>query len=219
MTDVPKEAEGKRTEGLRARKKRETEGRITEAAIDLFLQRGYDATTLDEIAAAAGIARRTFFYYFKSKEAILLAFMDAGFVPSFPPLLFAKPDQASPFVAVRDSLFELFSSPDSERSLAVYKLLESTEALRSRVQAAPVDMENCVYGALCARWPEPEMRDAHRIVAAVTIAATRVAKAVWRRDEGRHPLAVYLREGFTALEKAIETTSGDSLAPTRNPNR
>src|SRR5437899_1559960 len=62
-----------KTEGLRERNRRQTLQRIAEVGIELFLAKGYDATTLDEIAAAAGISRRTFFYYFRSKDDILLA--------------------------------------------------------------------------------------------------------------------------------------------------
>ena len=56
------------------RRGRSPEGRaevrraLTEAAVDLFTVRGYDETTIDDIAAAAGVARRTFFRYFPSKE-------------------------------------------------------------------------------------------------------------------------------------------------------
>ncbi len=60
-------------QGVRERKRRETLQRITDAGIRLFVEKGYEATTLDEIAAAAGISRRTFFYYFKSKDEILLS--------------------------------------------------------------------------------------------------------------------------------------------------
>ncbi|WP_167350122.1 TetR/AcrR family transcriptional regulator [Bradyrhizobium viridifuturi] len=60
-------------EGLRERNRRQTLQRIADAGMELFLANGFEATTLDEIAAAAGISRRTFFYYFKSKDDILLA--------------------------------------------------------------------------------------------------------------------------------------------------
>lgn len=190
-------------EGLRTRKKRETQHRIAEAAIELFLAKGYEATTLDEIAAAAGIARRTFFYYFKSKEAILQAFVDGGFAPSFRPILIAQPPGSSPLEAVRNSLIQLFSARDPEKSLAVYNLLATTEVLRSRMLAVPAEMENCVFETLCELWPEPGMRDTLRLVAVVSIGAMRVAKEAWRRDEGRYPLATYLQESFAALEKAV----------------
>lgn len=47
-----------------------TKSKITEAAIDLFTETGFDETSVDDVAAAAGIARRTLFRYYPSKNAI-----------------------------------------------------------------------------------------------------------------------------------------------------
>src|SRR5579862_666759 len=59
--------------GLRERKKQQTREAITRAALDRFVERGYDATTLAEIAEAAGVSTRTIFAYFPGKEDILFA--------------------------------------------------------------------------------------------------------------------------------------------------
>jgi AcrR family transcriptional regulator len=53
--------------GLRERKRLETRERLTRVAMALFLDRGFEATTLDDIAAAADVSRRSFFHYFGSK--------------------------------------------------------------------------------------------------------------------------------------------------------
>src|SRR5580693_320999 len=61
------------TPGLRERKRQQTRERLTRMAMALFLERGFEATTLDDIAAAADISRRSFFHYFASKEDVVFA--------------------------------------------------------------------------------------------------------------------------------------------------
>jgi AcrR family transcriptional regulator len=76
-----------KNEGRRDRKKRETLGRIAETGLKLFIVKGYEGTTLEAIAAASGIARRTFFYYYKSKDEILMATLGGGMVEALRPAL------------------------------------------------------------------------------------------------------------------------------------
>jgi AcrR family transcriptional regulator len=61
------------TQGRRERKKEETRRRITLAALDLFHEKGFDATTVDEITERADVAKGTFFNYFPRKESVLTA--------------------------------------------------------------------------------------------------------------------------------------------------
>src|SRR5262249_25805754 len=58
--------------GLRERKKQRTRQALRQAAIELFLRRGFEATTIADITAAADVAPRTFFAYFQSKEDVVL---------------------------------------------------------------------------------------------------------------------------------------------------
>ncbi|MEU9367062.1 TetR family transcriptional regulator [Streptomyces avermitilis] len=68
------EASNSRDMGLRARKRVQTWRTIRAAALTLFEERGFDAVTVDEIAAAANVARGTFFNYFESKEAVVVTY-------------------------------------------------------------------------------------------------------------------------------------------------
>lgn len=60
----------------RTRKSDETRTRILESALDLFRERGFDATTMRDIARESGVALGATYYHFESKEAIVLAFYE-----------------------------------------------------------------------------------------------------------------------------------------------
>ena len=192
-----------KNEGLRERKKRETLQRIAETGLKLFIAHGYEGTTLEAIAEAAGISRRTFFYYFKSKEEVLLAWQGSGFLDALRPAMLKESPRQAPLDAVRHCLQKLISRYETKESIIVDRLLRSTEALRARKQAVYVDMEQALLGAMCELWPEPKRRASLRIVAMVSIGAMRLAMETWRQENGKRSLAKYLRESFATLKAEI----------------
>src|SRR5271170_689421 len=117
---------------LRERKRNLTLDLIAKTGLKLFVENGYEATTLDAIAAASGISRRTFFYYLKSKEDVLLAH-ESGGIPRVlrPTFLEQSPDQ-SPIEAARKTFLVLASRYMSKESVLADKILRSTEMLRLR---------------------------------------------------------------------------------------
>src|SRR3954447_21791486 len=78
--------------GLRERKKQQTRQAIHVAAMRLFAERGFEATTIADIAEAADISPRTFFAYFPSKESVVFADVDPK-VQDFSEFLAARGDQ------------------------------------------------------------------------------------------------------------------------------
>jgi AcrR family transcriptional regulator len=190
-------------EGRRERKRLETLRRIAETGLKLFIAHGYEGTTLEAIAEAAGISRRTFFYYFKSKEEVLLAWQGSGFVEALRPAMLEESPHQAPLDAVHHCLLKLISRYETKESIIVDRLLRSTEALRARKQAVYVDMEQALLGAMCELWPEPKRRASLRIVAMVSIGAMRLAMEIWRQENGKRSLAKYLRESFATLKAEI----------------
>ena len=61
---------------LRQFKKQQAREALFNAALDLFFKKGFDQTTVDEIADQAVVSRRTFFRYYASKEDVLVSWMD-----------------------------------------------------------------------------------------------------------------------------------------------
>src|ERR1700730_10527070 len=190
-------------EGRRERKRLETLRRIAETGLKLFIAHGYEGTTLEVIAEAAGISRRTFFYYFKSKEEILLAWQGSGFVEALRPAMLEESPHQAPLDAVRHCLPKLISRYETKESIIVDRLLRSTEALRARKQAVYVDMEQALLGAMCELWSATDAGASLRIVAMVSIGAMRLAMETWRQENGKRSLAKYLRESFATLKAEI----------------
>jgi AcrR family transcriptional regulator len=195
------EGASERPQGLRERKRRETSERIIEKGLKLFVKNGYEATTLDTIAAAAGISRRTFFYYFKSKEDVLLAARDSGFRQALRPAMLDEPPDQPPLEAVRNCLTKVASRYETKQSIVFDRLMQSTEALRARKEAVFVETEQILLEAMCELWPTPGRRDGLRLVAMVAVGTLRLALDKWKQHDAAHPLAHYIRQGFTLLAK------------------
>ena len=190
-------------QGLRERKRRDTSARIVKVGLKLFVKHGYEATTLDAIAQAAGISRRTFFYYFKSKEDILLTAHDSGFRQALrPAMLDESPDQA-PIDAVQKCLIKLASRYETKESVVFDRLMQSTEALRARKEAGFVETEQILLQAMCELWPSPARRDGLRLVAMVAMGTLRLTLEKWKENDAAHSLAYYLRQGFALLAKEL----------------
>ncbi|MBX6386018.1 MAG: TetR family transcriptional regulator [Microbispora sp.] len=122
------------TVGLRERKKQRTRDALIDAALDLFLSRGYEATTIDQIAAEVEVSPRTFFRYFASKEDVVLS-LTAGEQEILLAELAARPETEPPFTAlcqaVRSFLGILREADDAaaRRYLRCRKVVHSTPAL------------------------------------------------------------------------------------------
>ncbi|WP_454830887.1 TetR/AcrR family transcriptional regulator [Pseudoxanthomonas wuyuanensis] len=190
-------------EGLRERKRRETRQRIAETALRLFLAKGYEGTTLDAIAAEAGISRRTFFSYFKSKDDIILFGLDADWAMMIADLLKTSPD-VPPLDAVRDVMVKRIARHTTEQMKAIDDLMLSSGSLLARKQTFYAKQEQALFNAMCEVWRQPERRPALRMVAMVSIGAMRVALQAWREQTGqRKSAAKFLRDAFDSLKSGL----------------
>jgi AcrR family transcriptional regulator len=189
--------------GLRERKRRETLQRIAEVGLRLFIANGYEATTLEMIAAEAGISRRTIFYYYKSKEEILLAWQGNGFFAALRPAMLEESRDQAPLAAVRHCLLSLVSCYETKDAILVDRVFQSTEALRVRKQASYLEMEQTVFDALCELYPQPKRRTSLRTVGMISIGAMRLAMEAWRHDHAKRKLADYLQKQFDTLQEEI----------------
>ncbi|GBQ70424.1 transcriptional regulator [Ameyamaea chiangmaiensis NBRC 103196] len=197
----------------REQKRVDTHEALINAAMSLLSTRGFDATTVDDIAAAAGISRRTLFRYFPTKADIVTAWtgqMTAVLTrtvencpPECPPqtLLAQALEAVIPHIA-----------PTEHEAFAFVFLIERTPALLSVSLRKYAQWEDSLATALARRLPNS--RDRHlaaRVTARSGIAAFRTALDEWIRLNGTRPVLPILRQVLTLQAEqfsAPETAGG-----------
>lgn len=101
------------TAARRGRARSTSRGTLERIGLDLFVERGFDAVTVDQIAAAAGIGRRTFFRYFPSKNDVAWGDFDA-LLAVFRTRLDAVADDVPMIEAIRDAVHRFNDVPVDE---------------------------------------------------------------------------------------------------------
>jgi len=141
--------------GLRERKKAKTRASIQEHALRLFHERGYEETTVEQIADAAEVSPSTFFRYFPTKEDVVMYdALDPLLIEAFR----AQPAELGPIQAMRGALREVFGrlSPDEiepmrERGKLIFSIPELRAAMLDQVAASGQMM----VGMLAERMQRP----------------------------------------------------------------
>jgi len=189
--------------GLRARKRLETRDRITKAAMDLFLARGYEATTLDDIAAAADISRRSFFHYFASKEDVVIAWQDAS-ADAMSAAIAARPAEEPMLTAAENAVLTMARRFRPEEAAALACLKRETPVLRAREQVKYEKMERAMATALAARTDDPAEQLRARLVAMITTGAIRLASENWMAQGAHEDIETLVRRTFKDVRAVLE---------------
>jgi AcrR family transcriptional regulator len=188
--------------GLRARKRRQTRQRLADAGLRLFLAQGYEATTLDQIADAAGVSRRTIFHYFEQKEDILLAWKTGLGEAIGAAIMTERPDRPPLDVALA-AMLKLAGQYQAEDLIRIERLLASTGKLDASNHAKYAEQEQAVFEAFTTLWPAPERRARLRLAAMAAIGALRLAMERWAELGGVEPLTEHVRRAFADLNAEI----------------
>ena len=190
------------TSGLRERKRLETRRRLTRAAMDLFLERGFEATTLDDIAAAADVSRRTFFHYFVSKEEVVFAWQDEQSAALLAAVADVEPG-GSPLDVAQSAILAVIGGLAHEQALAVTRLVHETPALMARDQMKNVQMEQALGAALARRFAGSTDALEAGLAAMMAVGAARVGTRMWLAEGGREEPVAYARRAFAALRGQV----------------
>lgn len=184
--------------GLREQRKARTRQAIREHALRLFLAKGYDDTTVEEVAAAAGVSHMTFFRHFPTKEAVV---EDDDYDPLIAELVRARPAGEDPLTALHAALrtgLDAVLATDRDAVYARTRLIVTTPALRARQWRNTATTESLLAQALADREQHPvDLR--LRVIAAAATAALITALTTWVDHEGADDLRALVDEAFAAL--------------------
>lgn len=174
--------------GLRERKKQRTRDALVRAAIELFVAKGYEATTVDEIAAAVDVSQRTFFRYFAGKEEAALALEDsarAGLIEA----VAARPAAESPYEALRGALSGSWADITSVIAEAavpahvrmrMHRLIESTPSLlAAQMRRSAMTEERLVTEIARREGLDPLTDPRPRVLVAAFYGVVRSAARLW----------------------------------------
>lgn len=187
---------------LREQHKAATRSELARFGVQLFLQQGFANTTIDQIVEPLGIAKRTFFRYFNTKEDLVFAWHEEK-TPALVSELNSRPKQETPFKAVCETLCSMLKTYDAhpDLALAMMRLLKETPALVGRESEKRMIWEQALAAALIEREGEQAMSPLEaRIVVGKVMTAWTAALDEWYAGGGKAKLR-------PIVEKALSMAS------------
>lgn len=177
--------------GLRERKKQRTRDALLRAALELFTTKGFEETTVDEIAEAVDVSQRTFFRYFTNKQETAFAVQEMV-EQRFVETLRERPAEEAPFVALRGAVIGAWDAMGRsieevvpvELHMRTYQMIESTPSLLAAHLRRSIEMEEEIARVIAEREgldldtdPRP------RVVVAAFSGVMRVTGRLWGAGE------------------------------------
>ena len=194
--------------GISERKRRAVRAELSEVALQLLTDRDFESVTVDEIAAAAGVSRRTFFRYFASKEDVVFAFLDQGAMRLCEDIV-TRPPEEGPVTAVHQALRQHLAAYQS--STALVRLVRETPSLRAREHVNREQLRLGIVEALGRRLGVDAEQDTRpHVLASIALAPLDAAFVTWfsgaRSGEDLRDL---LDEALATFNRELELICSD----------
>lgn len=210
-SDAPESAAGTRAAAQRLKMRRE----LATAAMELFATKGYEATTVDEIAARAGVARRTFFRHFRSKEEAIFPDHDDTLVRA-EAVLNAAPPHEHPLDTVCRGIKEVMKMYAGSPAVSVerYRLTREVPTLREREIASVARYERLFTRYLLGHFDERDHHDGNDDPLLAEVAASAVVTAHnhvlrrWLRAGGQGDVEAQLDHAFAIVRETFGSGIG-----------
>jgi len=191
-----------------ARWEPDARGRLVAAALELYAQRGYEETTVAEIAARAGLTERTFFRHFADKREVLFA--GAGELQQeLVRALESAPVSLSAFDAVANAVQSIAKGFEERREFARrrQRVIAENAELQERERIKLASLATALAGALRERGiADP----AAALAGEIGIAVFRVAFERWLDEKNRRDFARVIRDSFDDVKALANATAAPS---------
>ncbi|MFI7635196.1 TetR family transcriptional regulator [Nonomuraea sp. NPDC049400] len=200
------------TADIAERKRQLVRGELAEAAVTLLADQGFEETTVDQIAAAVGLSRRTFSRYFQSKEDVVVHMM-SGPSARMCAELRARPADEPPAVALRHALSVItsLSVANPDKTLHVSRLILDTPAVLARFLERLSRWQTEMAGILAHRTgldPDADMRPA--LAAGVALTAFQTGLRRWVDSDGTEALDELVDQAFAMITPALDLGTAPS---------
>lgn len=203
--------------GRRERKKQETRHTLELAALRLFVERGYDRTTVEDITEAADVSLRTFFRYFATKRDVLAGDLDSE-AADLRAQLREQPADVPLADVVREGLRGFVERRGGEEGQELLRLrariFEADPQLAGQMHATFTEVEQVLadeVGRRCGL--DPARHGYPGLVAAVSLAALGATTMSWVRGHRTEPLADLVADALDQVAAGLPVPPPDPGRP------
>jgi len=197
-----------RLAGRRQLKRERVRAELAGAALRLFVENGFENTTVDDIVAQTRVSRRSFFRYFPAKEDVVVYWL-ANVAAELHDDVVRRPAGEPPLRAAQNAIRAMQErwERDQSRSIAVAQLLQKTPALQARyVGSAQTISQRALASGLAARLGVASDALIPRVIAGVVYALAMIAVDRWASSEGSS-LVEALDEAFEAAAEQLSVAA------------
>ena len=187
---------------LHARKQQFVRDTIWDVATDLFAERGFDETTVDDIAEAAGVSRRSLFRYFSSKSD-LMAYGMVSYGADLSDAIGACPDTYSHLEVLRETVLKIAQrSAAHPRTRKIMDIISKYPEARAAEQSRLHEVQDRVAAAFARRDGVPKDGLTAPLLAGMTLQVLGATFRAWFREPGRD-ISATAEEALAAMRRLV----------------
>lgn len=194
---------------LAQRKRQLVSDELTGAALKLLALRGFDAVTVDEIVAAVGVSKRTFFRYFASKEDVVIQFL-AEMGTGMRAELAGRPARESPSTALRHTVWVSIDAcaGHADQALRVVQLILGTPALLARFLERQAQWRDGLAAEVADRLDLDPATDLYpQLAAGIALTAFGAVLQRWSDSDGTEDPAALTDRAFAIVAPALDAVA------------